>query len=223
MDDPELPLVSEEAIPPEKSGHRPHIFSLGSPARQVGDYPWLRDMVYDPPGDGIQQARYDMLAGWDRGAEISQDRYTTGQDIYDEVRRLAGSMPQQKKPAQVITAIQLVFGPCHGQHIIWTSMPLPDPMVALESYGDNVPMFTPYEFGEPAGPPRPSMMIQRHTYVLHDVFDQGTEVCAIYFHNENCCDKDYGKTEAFRDFNRTNKRKEEPRPSIKRPKRGDIY
>lgn len=96
-------------------------------------------------------------------------------------------------------------------------------MVALESYGDNVPMFTPYEFGEPAGPPRPSMMIQRHTYVLHDVFDQGTEVCAIYFHNENCCDKDYGKTEAFRDFNRTNKRKEEPRPSIKRPKRGDIY
>lgn len=93
-------------------------------------------------------------------------------------------------------AVIYAFGPLHGK--VEFAKEMPPRQVQINMLAQQ-PMFQRYEFGEPVGPPRPSMLRERHTYVLHDVFDQDVEQCAIYFHHEDCCEKDYSHSEVYKD------------------------
>lgn len=89
-----------------------------------------------------------------------------------------------------------IFGPLHGK-LEFTEPPIkPEVMIIVP----NAPSFQRYEFGEPYGPPVTSMMADRHIYRMHDMFDQGTEECAIYFHHEDCCEKDYSHSEEYKNL-----------------------
>lgn len=103
-----------------------------------------------------------------------------------------------------VMGILLVFGPCHGKHIIWPSGPLPDPLIVMD---DTEPprFFQEYREGQPFGMERPSMMAGRHFYTQKDIYDNGMEECAIYFHSDECCEKDYSKSEPFAHYQRQNK------------------
>ena len=92
--------------------------------------------------------------------------------------------------------VVFLFGPYHG-HTEYRQPPL-QPEVRIAGYEQPVPMFQEYRFGEPYGPPRPSMMREMHVYVLHDVLDMGTEEVATYLHREDCCDKDYSHSEDYK-------------------------
>lgn len=115
-------------------------------------------------------------------------------------------------------AVILAFGPEHGR-TFYVQPPLQQQIFTME---DVMPSFQEYRFGEPFGDKKPSMMNPRHTYALHDVFDQGMEECAIYFHADECCEKTYEKSKDYR-F----KVSEEDRPRYKdpakfwQPRRGD--
>ena len=139
-----------------------------------------------------------------------------------------GTFTQRVDPP--VIAVVLMFGPCHGQ-THYTQGPLQQQMFFIA--GDEPQaMFQEYKFGEPYGPPRPSMMsMNRHVYALHDVFDQGTEEGALYFHDENCCEKDYSKSRDYKRNGPIDRDKlprfkdpvdmfDRPRPK-KRPKLGD--
>lgn len=111
----------------------------------------------------------------------------------------------------------LLFGPCHGE--IMYIQERPGDTIRAHPKGEAVPMFQKYEFGEPVGMPRPSMMAETHLYRLHDVLENGTEEVVLYLHDEQCCDKELDKSDHYR--------KNKPRTPDEMPRirklRGDIW
>lgn len=94
-------------------------------------------------------------------------------------------------------SVVMLFGPCHGQ----ISYSKTRPPEQIQTIAENEPraMFQEYKFGEPYGDPRPSMMMQRHIYRMHDILENGTEEVAIYLHEENCCEHDYSKSRHYKE------------------------
>ena len=116
-------------------------------------------------------------------------------------------------------AVVYMFGPMHGRTEYLT-----EPLQGRrEIIVPNPPMFQEYRFGEPFGMPRPSMMAERHIYVLYDQIEDGVQEGAIYLHHESCCDQGY---EASDDYKQHFRRMEDrPRivdvpPSIRDKRKG---
>lgn len=126
-----------------------------------------------------------------------------------------GTFTQRVDPP--VIAIVLMFGPCHGQ-THYAQGPLQQQMFFIA--GDEPQaMFQEYKFGEPYGPPRPSMLGETHMYTFHDAIENGTEEVALYLHDERCCNQEYDKSEHYKK-NRPRTPDEMPRV---RKLRGDIW
>ena len=100
-------------------------------------------------------------------------------------------------------AVIYMFGPMHGM-TEYHNGPL---QREREIMVPNPPSFQEYRFGEPYGPPRTSMLAERHVYFLYDQMEDGVQEGAIYLHHEQCCDRGYDTSEDYkRMFNRRENR-----------------
>lgn len=118
-------------------------------------------------------------------------------------------------------AVVFMFGPAHGKAMFFNA-PLQQ-QIRVPS-DDIPPMFQEYRAGVPYGDPRDSMLRGTHLYRLHDVFENGVEEGAIYFHEEDCCEKDYTHSREYKQ----QQPREQPQyndPAVPRVRklRGDIW
>jgi hypothetical protein len=83
-----------------------------------------------------------------------------------------------------------MFGPAHGMTIEVGDPPMKDFVVA-EAPDYERDFLRQYRFGD-GMPPDLGERMKVHHYQLYDAFSSmNAEDCAIYTHNEMCCDKTY--------------------------------